>query len=951
MWNVLGTLLALVITLALFYRPLRRYVVLNIMLKGAVGWSPGAKILVRRDGSILFANDEFCRLLGDQKCELVGRFIEEWVPSAFLESHREFWEGYREQPVKKTFGKTIDVLVVHKDGTQISVETALNPVFLGAEVFILIAVNDIRRRVAAEQEAREKGKQLGLALRAAEIGTFDWDLSNDTVQWDDQQHKIFGVSAEAYDNKLETVFACFHPEDRLRVKEELTGSLERDEVYRTDFRVLWADGEVRYIETYGSILRDHDGLAYRVIGCCHDVTERHSAKEKLVAARDEAEALAKATSAFLANMSHEIRTPLNGIIGLTTLLYGTRPSNKQVQYLDTLRHSGDMLLTILNNILDFSKIEAGEMTLEESEFKLQGCLEDALDLLSPMAAKKSLDMAYTISQETGNDWIGDPTHIRQVLVNLLNNAIKFTEKGQITVHVSSEALDGPQRRIHVAVKDTGIGVEKQALEDIMKPFRQADVSLARSVGGTGLGLSISQHLARLMGGELSLESEGKMKGLTARFSFLAKPQQREHSQIESPMPLRGLTVFAVEPVQIHRDALENVLGRLGLFSKCFETVSEALGSLLLGAECQFVMINSALMTDAFRQSMKTVRENRKPMTLPVIVLGPLGVDESQWEHVLGHYFAISKPIKQSVLSEQLLAALQKRARKRASSFFMMKGQKKQERSLRILLAEDNPTNQMVTTHLLKTFGYKVEVVGNGLEACEAAKRQFYDIIFMDIQMPEMDGMAATKIIRRQCQDSQQPWIVALTANVMSGARQEYLENGMDDFLGKPLRPNDLSAALDRAAEARGYGQKDIPELESGEFKLETKPEEELKVRAKVVDWEVMRSLVAVRGKVNVKLTKTLIEKFLSSFPGYVSSLKNAVRESNMDEARRVAHNIYGSSATYGVARVAKVLRTLCDDEELHNKRALALIKELDLHYADAVLELRQWENHILNEPQ
>ncbi|MDF1662203.1 MAG: response regulator [Planctomycetota bacterium] len=948
MWNVLGCVMALVIILALFYRPLRRYLVLNVMLRRAVGWSPGAKVLVQRDGGILFANGEFCRLLGEAECDIAGRFIEDWVPETYLESHREFWEGYRLEPVKKAFGQTIDVLVVHKEGTQIAVETALNPVFLGNEVFILIAVNDIRRRVAAENEAREKGKQLGLALRAAEIGTFDWDMSTDTVQWDDQQHKIFGVSKEAFDNQLETVFSCFHPDDRMKVKEELTGSLERDEVYRTDFRVLWPDGQTRYIEGYGSILRDHDGLAYRVIGCCHDVTERHSAKERLVHARDEAEALAKATSAFLANMSHEIRTPLNGIIGLTTLLYGTSPSDKQVQYLDTLRHSGDMLLTILNNILDFSKIEAGEMTLEESEFKLQSCIEDALDLLSPMAAKKSLDMAYTISQETGNDWIGDPTHIRQVLVNLLNNAIKFTDEGQITIHVDSEMAEGQQRRIHMAVSDTGLGVEKQALEDIMKPFRQADVSLARSVGGTGLGLSICQHLARLMGGELRLESEGLNKGMTAHFSFLSKPRRVDHSRTDMAMTLRGLTVFAVEPTAIHREALENVLGRLGLFSKFFETVSEALGSLLLGAQCQFMVISSELMTEAFRKSMKTVRENRKPMTLPVIVLGPLGVDESQWEHVRGHYFAISKPIKQQVIAEQLSAALQKRARKRASSFFMMREKSKRERSLRILLAEDNPTNQMVTTHLLKTFGYNVEVVGNGLEACEATQRQFYDIIFMDIQMPEMDGLAATKEIRRQCQKGEQPWIVALTANVMSGARQEYLENGMDDFLGKPLRPNDLSAALDRAAEARGYGQKDIPELEHEDLELEKTPTG--RGREKVVDWDVMRSLVAVRGKVNVKLTKTLIEKFLSSFPGYVLSLKNAVTEGNMDEARRVAHNIYGSSATYGVARVAKILRTICDDEGLDDARAKSFVKELDLHYSDAVLELRQWENHILNEP-
>jgi CheY-like chemotaxis protein len=399
----------------------------------------------------------------------------------------------------------------------------------------------------------------------------------------------------------------------------------------------------------------------------------------------------------------------------------------------------------------------------------------------------------------------------------------------------------------------------------------------------------------------------------------------------------GRSALLIEKEGVNRELVERHLSRVDIAVTAISQPDANVRELLMDKPCHFVLVNSTFVTEDFRKIIKTVRELEGMKTLAVIVLCPLAADEGVWLNEQELYFTLPRPLRVTLLTEQLLSALQCRARNRVSSFVMMKRQGEAQ-PMRLLLAEDNPTNQMVTSHLLSSMGYSADVVANGLEACEAVGRQKYDVLFMDIQMPEMDGIAATKSTRKDIPKDQQPWIVALTANVIGQARQRYLADGMDDFLGKPLRPQELSAALFRAADACGVK---LGSERKGHFQNVEATE------GMVVDWNVLRALVVVRGSLNVKLFKTLIEKFLSSVPNSISKLTAAINEGNWKKTQRVAHSAYGSSSTYGVSCLAATLRVLCDESILDDSRARELLTRIGGEYSEAALELRGWENHLL----
>lgn len=560
-----------------------------------------------------------------------------------------------------------------------------------------------------------------------------------------------------------------------------------------------------------------------IIWICRDVTDRLKAAEELRFAKDEAEelneqlsiAISKANQAaleaelanqakseFLASMSHEIRTPMNAVIGMTSILLDTEVTDEQREYLRTIRTSGDSLLVLINDILDFSKIESGRMDMEQNPLDVRSCVEEAIELLVEKAGSKNLELAYRATPRVPYTIIGDITRLRQVLVNLLGNAIKFTETGEITINLDAELLDTGDHKLTFNIKDTGIGIPKDKQNKLFQSFSQVDSSTTRKYGGTGLGLAISKRLSELMGGEMWVESD-EGQGAVFSFTLLAK-----EAEIIGYNPLDEQAI-AQELSDKRFLLVEDNLAICGILDAYFKdwkldlvicsTPEEAKAQISSGGKFDLVVIDHSLpqskAEDLVEEIKKIVPDSNTNFTL----LSPFGTqgDPEIWSS------SLVKPIK----PHSLLRAMQRASKPKADR--TINRQKQEEKKaklgercpLKILMAEDNSVNQKVASLMLKKYGYKADIANNGIEVLEALDRQDYDVILMDIQMPEMDGFEATDAVRARSGDPSFPWIVALTANAMQGDREKAIAKGMNDYLAKPLKPEALGKALDDA-----YGQ-------------------------------------------------------------------------------------------------------------------------------------------------
>jgi PAS domain S-box-containing protein len=546
-------------------------------------------------------------------------------------------------------------------------------------------ITDISDRKQTEVQFQKLSQRLTLALESGAIGCWEWDINSNIIIWDERMYELYGVIKQSDTVVYDVWSHGIHPEDRRSTEKLLQQTVLGQAEYDTEFRVIHPNGSIHFIQAFGIVAKDSQGNPQSMIGVNFDITERKHTEKALAQAKEAAEAATKAKSEFLANMSHEIRTPMNGVLVMAQNLVNTPLNEEQKDLVQTIRDSGDALLVIINDILDFSKIESGKLQLETYPFAVKDIFKSVCNLLNKQALDKGINITYTINSDVPNHILGESSRLRQILLNLLGNALKFTQQGGISIIVSNnrqEAYSPAETELMISIQDTGIGIDSDLLAHLFQPFTQADASISRRYGGTGLGLAISNSLVGLMGGTIWVESQGNIGGT------LPENWLKNH-----PDPYNQGSKFY------------------------------------------------------FTLKAKAVSESEiNPKTAPKPPQSEGNATPSQ---------------------------------------------------LKIILAEDNKTNQKVAMFTLKKSGYQADIASNGLEVLALLEKQFYDVTLMDMQMPEMDGITATKMIRKSSKP--QPYIIAVTANALEEDRQICFNAGMNDFITKPIAIAELKRALSTIA--------------------------------------------------------------------------------------------------------------------------------------------------------
>jgi two-component system sensor histidine kinase/response regulator len=738
-----------------------------------------------------------------------------------------------------------------------------------------------RRYSAQTGELETAEKRYRLLFERSLAGVLRTNMDGLVLDCNEACARIFGYASREELIGTRMIERYANPDDRTTLLDKLK---EAKSITNYEHCLRRKDGSTVWLLASTSLVVDKDGAPNATEGTLIDITERKRAEEELKHAKEAAEAASRAKSEFLANMSHEIRTPMNGIIGMTELTLDTNLTDEQREYLSMVKLSADSLLVVINDILDFSKIESGKMELDCSEFNVREILEETIRSFSVTAGEKHLELVCDIHSDVPQVVVGDFTRLRQVVVNLLGNAIKFTDRGEVVLQVEVQQIQDHNVEVHFIIRDTGIGISKDKQGRIFEAFAQADGSSTRKYGGTGLGLTISTRLVAMMGGCIWLESEpgqGSTFHFTARFELLGAA--RERPELEGHSSLAGIPVLVVDDNPTNRQILERTLLRWGmkptLVSSGWSALAELRRAQKEGQATPLVLLDAQMpQLDGFATAARIKQDPDLPTaTIMMLTSGGQRGDADRCRQV-GISAYLTKPVRQRELREAILRVLGLQTHRGENQKLITHYSLQQpSKSLRILVAEDNAINRELTVRVLAKRGHSVTVVPNGKLALDALETHSFDVILMDVQMPEMDGFEATAAIRRkeEVSGTHIP-IIAMTAHALKGDRERCLAVGMDAYISKPIQAEELL----KLTEAVTVGVGPIDRADEATHAI--------------MDWNL--ALERVDG--DEALLSDLAMLFCQESPRMLAAVREAVSAHDGERLQRAAHSLKGSVATF-----------------------------------------------------
>lgn len=792
------------------------------------------------------------------------------------------------------------------------------------------ASTDITDRRRTEEALRLSQERYELAVSSGKVGVWDWNIQTNEIYIDPIIKEALGYTDFDIQNNLDAWYSLVHPEDREKVIAATKKHLEEfTPQYEIEHRRLHKDSSIRWFLSRGTAFHDADGQPYRMTGTDSDITQQKLTELELEVAHRQAELASQTKSSFLANMSHEIRTPMNAILGMTGLLLETTLNSDQQDFLETIRISGNALLSLINEILDLSKLEAGEMELEDLEFDLSTCIDEVLDLLAPQAHCKGLEIAALVYRNVPTQLKGDAGRLRQILMNLTGNALKFTRAGEVVVRAELLSETETTATIRLGVKDSGIGIAPEDKNKLFAPFSQVDASTTRKYGGTGLGLAICKQLVNLMGGEIGVESE---PGIGSEFWFTIPfvKQSTRVAVVKNYEVISGRRLLVVDDNATNRKVIYHQATRWGMQVDEADSATAAL--LALQAACEQNMPYDLVLLDMRMPETdgmslgEQIKANSAFAEMPLIMLTSTAQrHEAKRALNIGFAAYLVKPVKPSRLLDTIMNVLGIPTETNDSNLSKTENSSNEPDSkvvssaakskLKILLAEDNLVNQKLAVRQLQNLGYEADVVANGEEVLQLLEKIPYDLILMDCQMPIKDGFETTREIRcRQASlgEERRPIVIAMTANAMKEDRQKCLDAGMDDYLSKPVFKEQLAAAI-----ARWSPVTYSPEGESLEV-IEVGDTEE---NSREIDWDHLHKM----SDNNTEFELELLQIYLEDSQVHLESIKGAIASNDFNQLQRKCHHLKGSSGNVGAIAMKLAAETL---EQMARRQHLEGTEEL-----------------------
>jgi PAS domain S-box-containing protein len=790
-----------------------------------------------------------------------------------------------------------------KDGAFVWVESTGKPVVdasTGLTTEIVTVSRDITLRKIAENNLAESEQRLAQIIETVQEGI---TLSNERGHFEvfntAMEHITGYTMAEA--NASGDFLAALYPDEEQRRKSlaGIAALMEGDRLSEQETTITSKNGEELTL-LVTTTLADFRGRRM-FLSVYRDITERKKVEEELTRAKDAAEEATRAKSEFLAVMSHEIRTPMNSVIGMTDLLLQTSLTEEQREFAETIRVGGESLLTVINDILDFSKIESGKIEFEERPVELKICIEEVLDLLSHKAVDKGLDLVYWIDHNVPPYVVGDSHRLQQILINLVNNAIKFTERGEVFVSVMLSWKLGEQLALKFSVKDTGIGISPEKLDRLFKAFSQGDSSTTRKYGGTGLGLAISLRLTELMGGNIWAESElgkGSIFSFTIKTSTPPPDMMLPTVYVRSKVPeLSGKRVLIVDDNETNLRILRLYCENWGMLPRTTSSPRKALEWVHKGDPFDAAILDMMIPEMDGEQLGTALRVLRSAESLPLILCSSAGHTATGALQRTLFSAVLAKPIKQDQMFDTLMRVITGTTRPGAKASPVSGSSQAEKIPLTILVAEDNLINQKLLLRVLQQLGYAADLASNGIEVLDAIEKKRYDLIFMDVNMPEMDGLEASRRIVNAHRREERPVIVALTADALQGDREKCIEAGMDDYLTKPIRIADIQGVLTR------WG------TDSGPKAKDSSPTHD---RSSLTPLEValLERVHQLGIETDLGFMIELIDTYAPSFEKQIEILQRSCTKEDAHNIHQAAHSLKGAGLNIGAVEFGALCKQI-----------------------------------------